>query len=176
MHRSNCLIEALKAKLKDPLNVKIISPKKEWNGGYRHFYWVKKDKVFHYEAKDENTSFLFQGRLKEQSMSTFESFWLRKLAITKPKLDKVEVAKRMQFPSVKLPGMVMWTTYCPKSNQFNLPKKNRLTSHIMVVCNNEDIKVMKIADFHKEDYTCVYWKYLSPYCQEFRIFRNSILN
>ena len=43
---SNCLIEAIKAKVRDPKAVRIIYLPKKWNNGVRHFMWVKNDKVY----------------------------------------------------------------------------------------------------------------------------------
>ena len=52
MNYSNCLLEALKAWIKDPKNVKIIFLPKKWNSDRRHFLWIKDGKVYHYEAID----------------------------------------------------------------------------------------------------------------------------
>lgn len=38
---SNCLVEAIKAKIKDPKAVRIIYLPKKWNNGARHFMWIK---------------------------------------------------------------------------------------------------------------------------------------
>mgnify|MGYP002857447552 CR=1 FL=1 len=44
---SNCLFEALKAKIKDPKNVRIIRLPKEINHGYSHYMWIKDGFVYH---------------------------------------------------------------------------------------------------------------------------------
>lgn len=167
---SNCLIEAIKAKIKDPKNVQIICLKKEWNHGDLHFYWICKGEVYHYEALSRNAPFLFKGTLKHLSLESFEAFILRSLARTKPNLDKTIVAKKLNFPSLNQPGMLKWETYCPEFELFKVPKKTKLAKLLMVKSSNEEIKIMKVEDFKKEDYEYADWKYISPYCQEFRLF------
>lgn len=65
---SNCLIEAIKAKLKDPLNIKLGIIEPRINGGNLHFYWIdnKEKRVYHY--KDPNNAkglktYFFPGKL-----------------------------------------------------------------------------------------------------------------
>lgn len=170
MMYSNCLIEAIKAKLRHPKSIRILYLPKEWNRGNLHFYWVKDDTIHHYEATSENAGFLFNGKFKKQNLETFEAFLLRSLAISKPKLDKSLVAKKLHFKSVEQPGMLNWVTYCPELDMFDLPKKTRICKLLMVKSNNSEIKIVKISDFKKENYKWVQWKYLSPYCQEYRLF------
>lgn len=44
---SNCLFEALKAKIKHPNTVQIIFLKRKVFGKYSHFMWKEADKVKH---------------------------------------------------------------------------------------------------------------------------------
>lgn len=167
---SNCLIEAIKAKIKDPKNVRIIALKKAWNDGNLHFYWIDGNEVYHYEAPSSKAPFLFKGETKHVSIESFEAFILKHLARTKPNLDKTIVAKKLNFPSLNQPGMLKWETYCPEFELFEVPKKTKLAKLLMVKSSNEEIKIMKVEDFKKEDYEYADWKYISPYCQEFRLF------
>ena len=92
MNYSNCLVEALKAWIKDPKNVKIIYLPKKWNNGAKHFLWVKGGKVYHYEARNQNNRKLFfRGVYKEQDLDAFEAFILHRLGY-KPDIDKRIVA------------------------------------------------------------------------------------
>lgn len=82
---SNCLLEALKAKIKDPRNVHIFCLPKEVNGGKLHFMWKKGDKIYHAhkEIRDNNENnkrFLFNTSLKEVSESIFKKWLLCNLA------------------------------------------------------------------------------------------------
>lgn len=78
---SNCLIEAIKAKIKDPKAVHIIYLPKKWNDGALHFMWVKDNKVYHYTHEEsEKGGLLFKGIVKEQDFETFEAFILYKLS------------------------------------------------------------------------------------------------
>lgn len=168
---SNCLIEAIKAKIKDPKNVRIIALKRAWNDGNLHFYWIDGNEVYHYEAPSSKAPFLFKGETKHISLESFEAFTLKHLAISKPNLDKSIVAKKLRLPSVNMIGMLNWEIYFPDGECFEKPVKNNLTKLVMVKLNSSEIKIMNIEDFEKENFECVYWKYLSPYCQEYKLFR-----
>lgn len=78
---SNCLIEAIKAKIKNPkLKIKMIPP--EVNNGVIHFYWTDGETVYHYSRKPEeqnNRSFLFCGKLKTSRLSVFESILIHRM-------------------------------------------------------------------------------------------------
>lgn len=74
--KSNCLIEAIKAKLKDPQNIQIhvLSPK--LNNGEFHIYWFdKKDNhIYHYTYLDEDSCyFWFEGKISCHNVKLFES-------------------------------------------------------------------------------------------------------
>lgn len=73
---SNCLFEAIKAKIKDPKNVHIhiLSPK--LNNGDFHIYWYdNKDKhIYHYTyLNSESSGLLFAGRITDHNVKMFES-------------------------------------------------------------------------------------------------------
>lgn len=167
---SNCLLEAIKAKLRHPKTVHILYLPRKWNDGNLHFMWIKDDCIYHYEALKSSAKLFFKGKFKHQSLETFEAVILRHLARTRPKLKKEFVAKRLHFRSVNQPGMLRWETYCPAFEQFNVPKRTKLAKLLMVKSNNTEIKIIKVSDFKKEDYEWAQWKYISPYCQEFNLF------
>lgn len=168
---SNCLFEALKAKIKDPKNVHIIYLPKKWNRGNLHFYWIKGEDIFHYtNPKYNRTKILFKGTIKKENFETFEAFILRSLAVSKPFLSKEVVAKKLRFSSTNKKGFLDWATYAPAFDDYDLPEENKISKLIMVKNNSKEIKILKIKDFDKDNYEFVQWKYISPYCQEYRLF------
>ena len=82
--RSNCLIEAIKAKLKDWNNVEIhlLSPK--LNRGELHFYWIDKKnqeirQFAHRPNEHVKTILLFKGRITNHNIKLFESSMYSKM-------------------------------------------------------------------------------------------------
>ena len=70
---SNCLIEAIKAKIKDPKNVQIIKLPKEVNGRKSHFMWVKENFVYHaFNNQFDNRKFWFPYSVKKVPVDVFE--------------------------------------------------------------------------------------------------------
>ena len=163
---SNCLIEALKAKIKDPKRVKIIYLNKKLNG-CRHFMWTESNTVNHYEAESKYDSFLFQGHIKKQSKDTFEALILKRLA--SKRMDVVKYAKKFGFNSVNKPGFLDWVTYCPDFDENNLPKENKIAKLVLII-NNDKIEVKKISECNLGDETYIKWKYVSPYSSEWDCF------
>lgn len=73
---SNCLFEAIKAKLRNPSEVKvhIISPK--LNDGTIHFYWYdESDQTIRQFTHEPNvkTTILFEGKISAYNIKLFES-------------------------------------------------------------------------------------------------------
>ena len=76
---SNCLFEAIKAKLKNPQNVRIIRLPKEISST-AHFMWINKNNVYHaYDYKHSKNHFLFDCKIKSIPYYVFESFILNSL-------------------------------------------------------------------------------------------------
>lgn len=81
---SNCLIEAAKAWIKDPIHIKLDYIPSYLNNGRLHFFWInyKNDFVYHYEALDLRPFWsrpLFQGKLKRMERRIYEGFVLHML-------------------------------------------------------------------------------------------------
>ena len=79
--KSNCLIEAIKAKLEDPQNVRIgyISP--FINHGAFHFWWIKESegKGYHFRSdKDEKNFIFFLGTTCRNDLVFFQDFVIRR--------------------------------------------------------------------------------------------------
>jgi len=72
MFYSNCLFEALKAKIKDPKHVEIILVPPSLNHGSLHFFWKKQGKIFHFTNKNlKRTKIWFNGEIKQYDMRSF---------------------------------------------------------------------------------------------------------
>ena len=159
---SNCLIEAVKAKIKDP-KVGIIYLPKKWNNGSRHFMWIKGDKVYHYtHGGSERASFLFKGTIEEQSFETFEAFILHRVGC-KWEIDKKVVGEKLGLSSVKKEGYLNWSRYWPEEGLIDFPEKNKICKYVLVSDEVNRIRSVKIEDLKKEEIKYMDWKYLSPY-------------
>lgn len=101
---SNCLFEAIKAKIKDPKNVKIHLIPPALNKYRFHIYWVniKENRVYHYSAKNDNFlsrfKLLFNGTLKETPIIFFEECLYNKMKTAGWNLNKqIKIAKKLGF-------------------------------------------------------------------------------
>ena len=98
--KSNCLIEALKAKIKNPKSVTIHVFPLSLNNNQLHFYWIddSENRVFHY-AKANCNSFccpLFEGVLKKRIRDCFEEKMMMAMIDKKWSYKKImKVAKKM---------------------------------------------------------------------------------
>lgn len=171
MNYSNCLVEALKAWIKDPKNVKIIYLPKKWNHGAKHFLWVKGGKVYHYEARNQNNRKLFfKGIYKEQNLDTFEAFILHILGY-KPDIDKRIVAKKLHLPSLNKEGFLNWAVYYPDDDILDFPEKNKICKYVFIH-DEKGIRTELIENLNKDDFEFLQWKYLSPYDDMWNILNN----
>lgn len=81
--KSNCLFEALKAKLKDPRHIKIGYLPPAINDGRFHFWWINESegKVYHFRQDDDRkkeTPFFFSGSTCRNDFDVFQDFVVRK--------------------------------------------------------------------------------------------------
>ena len=73
--KSNCLFEALKAKVKNPRNVKIHILSAELAGEF-HVYWrdLKEQSVLHFTyLNPEEKGIVFLGKISRHNVDAFES-------------------------------------------------------------------------------------------------------
>lgn len=74
---SNCLFEAVKAKLKDPRNVRIHYIPAKLNNGHIHFYWYdfadQSVRQFTHKINENVNGFLFKGETGSFNIKLFES-------------------------------------------------------------------------------------------------------
>jgi len=171
MKYSNCFFEAVKAKLLNWNGVKIIYLNKKINNGHRHFLWVENNDVYHYEADDnDNRKFIFEGHYKKQSEEVFEAFITKRIALKD--MDAVKFAKKYRFNVLNKAGFLDWETYCPDFDMNNLPKENPFAKLVMIAANDK-MEVKKITECDLGNLSCVSWKYISPFCKEWKLFSNS---
>ena len=163
--RSNCLFEAVKAKLKDWKNVHILYLPPRWNGGHLHFFWLEGDTVYHFthETDDESKqSYFFKGFVKKIKLTTFEASILHKM-IFPYKKDNIKLAKKLHLPSVDEPGYLNWELYeADYEDSKNFPKKNKICKRVLI-SDGVNIFTKEIEDLKESDYKTLKWKYLSPY-------------
>ncbi|MBR1639374.1 MAG: hypothetical protein IJ688_08315 [Treponema sp.] len=171
--KSNCLFEAIKAKIKDPKNTRIIYIPKKINDGFHHFLWIKNNTVYHYEDFKNDKSIFFEGVIKTQSLESFEAMILRKKLSRYSPDEKKAFAKKMKFKSINEIGFNNWEIYCPEFDLNNAPKSTPIAKLVMV---NTDltINIIKIEEFDKNTSKICSWKYLSPYCDEWNTIDSSI--
>lgn len=114
---SNCLIEAIKAKIKEPKNVHIFRVPKRFGGGATHFMWYNEKTRMYYHSVDIDLKRLqmlrgfqkikytiwHEQKIKEINEATFNAFILRKLKIYGFTVKKVKkAAKKMYLYILKI--------------------------------------------------------------------------
>lgn len=76
---SNCLFEALKAKIKNPKNVHIDYIPPKFNHGFFHFFWKEGDYVYHYTENTRKPRILFNGVFRKSQLNVWESCIVKNL-------------------------------------------------------------------------------------------------
>ena len=114
---SNCLIEAIKAKIKDPKNVHIFLLPKHYGGGATHFMWYNTKNGKYYHSADTNPSKLgtlkswrkikytlwHEHRIKEIDEEYFNAFILERLKVQGFTVKKVKkAAKKMHLRILRI--------------------------------------------------------------------------
>ena len=99
MKYSNCFIEALKAKIKNPRNVKIHLYPTELNGGELHFYWTDGVNFYHFVKENKNAIFLFKGKIKVYEKNLFYDFMGHKMFVKNlTREDAMKLVKKYHLP------------------------------------------------------------------------------
>lgn len=114
--RSNCLFEAIKAKIRDPKNVSIIVIPKVLNEGHIHFMWHNKldNTMHHYRSDGKFNHFCFNGIYKTLSFDAFEMWMLYRLyRLQSSATNKVKIAKKLGLKIVQIPGVLESKSYFP---------------------------------------------------------------
>lgn len=78
MKYSNCLIEAIKAKIKDPKHIKIHRIPLKLNHNKIHFYWTDSEKFYHYVSPNQHPKNIlwFKGVYKVYDSTLFNTIML----------------------------------------------------------------------------------------------------
>jgi hypothetical protein len=100
--KSNCLFEAIKAKIKDPKNVKIHRFPITLNNNQLHFYWINEseNRFWHYSLPNSKAfcNPLFDGKIKSMNNIFFEEKMYKKMNELKWSYDKqIKMAKKLGF-------------------------------------------------------------------------------
>ena len=94
---SNCLFEAIKAKIKAPKNVKILLIPPSINHGHIHFCWSLEDRIYHYtDVTNKQNQICFNGKLKNYDKKYFEGLIIMRMYNAKYIIEKaVKTAKKL---------------------------------------------------------------------------------
>ena len=99
--KSNCLFEAIKAKLRNP-SVEIHLYPPEINNHKFHFYWIDGDRFYHFIKDNEKSFFLFEGKVKEYSEKLFYSHIGHKMYVNGlNRKAAYKMAKKYRLPFTK---------------------------------------------------------------------------
>lgn len=105
---SNCLFEAIKAKIKDPKNVYIFRVPKRFGGGATHFMWYDGKKYYHSVMTDRTNVKWYKKlwhnqEIKEIDEAIFNAFILNKISVLP--VEKVrKTAKQLKLRIMNISG------------------------------------------------------------------------
>lgn len=159
---SNCLFEEVKAKLRNPQNVKIhyfLRDLREGNSILPHFWWSEKGKSFHFK-KTSNSKQPFWSKVKYRIM-TLKLF----IMIEPEKLLKQRYIKTLRKYGIEDPLQKLeWFRGKPKVDSENhyVAYNDRTTKKVI-------IRLVKKEDLNK--YPFSYWRV----ADEFEVF-NLVVN
>ena len=142
---SNCLFEALKAKIRNPKKVQIYFLKGGVFGQHSHFMWKEGDVIKHaYKPGDIHwyNRWLFKPSFKTSSIETFYAYIMDALKKMPSKEVKVKYAKKLGLGNVlDIDGVLDWTTINPDTNsEFNL-MPNRKDYELLCKLTRKDIPI-----------------------------------
>ena len=173
---SNCLFEAIKAKIKDPKTVQIIYLKGGLFGKKAHFMWRNGCEIFHaYNPKGSSNIFIYKVSYKNISFDSFEAYVLD--AIKKLPFEKqIIYAKKLHLKSIEIPGVLNWTNLIKDSDPdfSNVPKKEDFYYLTKILRSEPLIKVLinrKIKTLTFDELiSCekiIQWKYVTPFDNDY---------
>lgn len=173
---SNCLFEALKAKIKDPKNVQIIFLKGGLFGKRDHFMWMNNDTVFHaYNPKGSNNNILYNVSYKKVDFDVFEGYVID--AIKKLPLEtQLKIAKNWHLKSIEIPGVVQWANFIkdddpefsniPKTEDFYYLTKILRKKPLIKIFINSTIKTIEFDKLLNSEGP-LQWKYVTPFDNDY---------
>ena len=168
MKYSNCLIEAIIAKIKSPKNVKIIYLPKKLNktsSTIPHFFWenIKDGKIFHYINPNGSKQFMYKGEIKNISKKAFDRFVYKRI------LEKTQKDRNKLTDVYKINFLDSLCWYFVECNELpNVENAKALTNKcfIQILCKEcDDYKVIfkKVDDNFVMPANAVAWKYLTEF-------------
>lgn len=175
--KSNCLFEALKAKLRNPKGVKMFKVPKELNDN-THFMWREGDFYYHAYIKNyDKFHFLFDFKIKKIPAYVFESFAIDLIQFQNEKIKR-RVAKTTALKFAEMKNEWGWCIVKYRSKC--LPKQSDLTYYEKVlrqplkfkICQNGEMKTMTLKEMKKikDDFE---WKFIGLFDPDFdRVYRD----
>ena len=174
--KSNCLFEALKAKLRNPKGVKMFKVPKEFS---ERIHFMSREGDFYYHTYIKNYDrfhFLFDFKTKKIPAHVFESFAIHYLMFEDIK-TKRKVAKTTALKFAEMKNEWGWCIVKYKNKC--LPKQSDLTYYEKVlrcplkfkVCQNGEMKTMTLKEMKKikDDFE---WKFIGLFDPDFdRVYR-----
>lgn len=167
--KSNCLFEAIKAKIKDPKNIKIIKLPKEISTT-KHFMWCDKDNYYHaFDCKKSKNPFFFDYKIKSVPRYVFESFVLSYIEFCP---DKINIAKKCNLKLIDYHTEWEWSFYDLRHE--GLPSEDSLMFFEKVlkcpakfkISVDGNIKTVSLEELKSQ--TCDFeWKLIDLYDSDF---------
>lgn len=183
MKYSNCLFEAIKAKLKDPKNIKIIALPKSLL--QRHYAWTDGKTVTHAFRRDAGVrcNLLFVPKFKTVSIETFTR-WI--LGNTKDINELQKYAQKWNLPICNIQGVLNSPTYTDDENVFiGDPKVTQEEYKVLEksfgfqpqvkIFKDQKMKVVSYEEYLQEEGTFV-WRFLTPFDPDFKYLHNNMVD
>lgn len=96
MKRSNCLLEAIKAKIKDPKRISIHMIPLKLNYNRLHFYWTDSENFYHYISSNPRNVLWFEGVYKVYDSELFNKIMICRMEQLNWNAEqKTKAAKRL---------------------------------------------------------------------------------
>ena len=180
---SNCLFEALKAKIKNPKHVHVFSVPRYAQNGQAHFMWYNDETglVGHAFSHTTGCNLLFRPTIKYVSVNVVQR-WLLGL-LGKDEKRATKFAKRLNLPLLNVPGVLSYKFFTTDPESFlyeeGLEPLDKATYETVkrVLGVEPQIKIidvnsrkMSITDFEglKKSKGSIEWKFITPFDSTFK--------
>ena len=174
--KSNCLFEAVKAKIKNPKNIQIFKLPKGISKT-THFVW--KDGNFYYHAYNVNHSknkFFFECKIKKIPDYVFESFILNYIEFSDVE-SKIKIAKKCAMKIIEYKTDWQWSLSdfqddLPSQTDIEFFEKVMKCSAKFKICINGELKTTGLEELKSQ--TCDFeWKMVDLFDPDFdRVYRD----
>lgn len=173
--RSNCLFEALKAKIKNPKGVRVFKVPHDMDDGF-HFMWKEGDFYCHAYTKDyeHQNHFLFEFKIKKIPDYVYESYVVNLLLFESEKVKR-RVNKALGMKFCKMKGKWDWSL-AKYNHETQLPKQSDIEYYEKVlrqplkfkVCVKGKLKTMTLEQMKKIK-TNFEWKFIEFFDPDFEV-------